>query len=113
MFSPKNIGFKIGTRPAAENKVAADALKKVPPGEEFVFRLRNGKEVARAASVKEFADKLKTVSAESLEFHTEGKHFGPWLRGLRFGMLADSVDNLKSKGEKLRHDLINLFNMVL
>ncbi|MCL5009719.1 MAG: hypothetical protein M1433_01935 [Candidatus Parvarchaeota archaeon] len=87
--------------------------QKAQPGKEFIFRLSNGKEVARAVSVQEFASKLKSVPVESLEFHASGKHFGPWLRYMKLNVVADSVDSLTSKGEKLRHDLENLFNILL
>ncbi len=84
----------------------------VQPGKEFIFRTRDGKEVGRAASLSEFAGKIKTIPVESLDFHAEGKHFGPWIRDMKFNVLADSIDNLSSRGEKLRKDLINLFNML-
>jgi hypothetical protein len=85
----------------------------VQPGKEFIFRMRDGREVGRAASLSEFSEKIKTIPVESLDFHAEGKHFGPWLRDMKFNVLADSVDNLASKGEEFRKDLINLFNMLL
>ncbi len=112
MQVPKSKDFSTYKDTNAERGSYSLFSRKVQPGKEFIFRLKNGIEVGKAASLQEFIEKIKTVPIESLDFHTKGKHFGPWLRDLRFGVLADSIDDLASTGEKLRHDLINLFNML-
>lgn len=74
-------------------------------GKEFIFRLRNGFEVARAKTLSEFAAKIKTIPIESVEYHFYGKHFSPWLRYLKLDQLADSIERLHSRGEQLRQDI--------
>lgn len=46
---------------------------------DFVFRLPDGREVDRAKDIRELAEKLHTVPAESLEYHAIHKHFSIWL----------------------------------
>src|SRR5205823_5219129 len=46
---------------------------------DFVFRLRDGREVDRAADLKSLEEKLHTVPAESIGFHGERNHFSNWL----------------------------------
>lgn len=77
-------------------------------GKEFVFRLKSGVEVARAANLEEFLSKLRSVSLDSIEYHTSNKHFGPWLRSLNMNNLAARFDIVSSKGEKLRQELVQL-----
>lgn len=77
-------------------------------GKEFIFRLQNGKEVARASSLMEFISKVKTVPIESLEYHAMNHHFSPWLRYLKQDKKANELDALKSKGERLRLDILNI-----
>ena len=45
----------------------------------FVFRLPDGREVARAADLRELAECIRTVSDESLEFHARRNHISVWL----------------------------------
>ncbi len=46
---------------------------------EFVFRLPNGTEVARARDIYELEKCLATVPIESLEYHTRRNHVSNWL----------------------------------
>lgn len=46
---------------------------------EFVFRLPDGKEVARAHDLEEMKEVLRTVPAESLIHHSSHNHFSAWL----------------------------------
>ncbi len=46
---------------------------------DFVFRLPDGTEVARAANFKELQARLAQVPGESLLFHAERNHFSIWL----------------------------------
>ncbi len=45
---------------------------------DFVFRLPDGTEVARAVDLKELEQKLQTVPAESIAYHGERNHFSNW-----------------------------------
>ncbi|MCX7775784.1 MAG: hypothetical protein N2067_06770 [Spirochaetaceae bacterium] len=45
----------------------------------FVFRSPDGKEIARAANLREFIQRLYDVPLESLLYHAEHNHFSAWL----------------------------------
>lgn len=47
---------------------------------DFVFRLRDGREVARAANLQQMARVLRDVPTESVEYHAVRNHFSNWLR---------------------------------
>jgi hypothetical protein len=79
-------------------------------GKEFIFRLRNGTEIARAKSLSDFVAKIKTVPVESIEYHLYARHFSPWLRYLKMNGLADSLEHLNSRGEKLRQEILDLIS---
>ena len=46
---------------------------------EFVFRMPNGEEIARAADLREFEQELETIPIECFEFHARHNHFSNWL----------------------------------
>lgn len=46
---------------------------------DFIFRDKNGNEIDRANSLESFGEKLKTISDESLTFHSIHNHFSAWL----------------------------------
>ncbi|MBW6516515.1 MAG: hypothetical protein K0B81_07885 [Candidatus Cloacimonetes bacterium] len=46
---------------------------------DFVFRDQTGKIIDTAASMREFEQKLKTISDDSLKFHSDLNHFSAWL----------------------------------
>ncbi|MCL4372616.1 hypothetical protein M1384_00955 [Candidatus Parvarchaeota archaeon] len=75
-------------------------------GKEFVFRLKDGKEVGRAGTLNGFEGLIRTLPVESLEFHNAGKHFSAWLRYLKQDKIANAFDRINSKGEKLRQELL-------
>lgn len=75
-------------------------------GKEFVFRLKDGKEVGRAGTLNGFEGLIRTLPVESLEFHNAGKHFSAWLRYLKQDKIANAFDKINSKGEKLRQELL-------
>jgi hypothetical protein len=76
------------------------------PGKEFIFRLRNGREVAKSKTFSDFISKIRSVPLESLEYHFKGRHFSPWLRYLKLNAAADEIEKISSSGEKLRQDLV-------
>lgn len=45
---------------------------------DFVFRLPDGSEVARASDLKDLEEMLRRVPAESIAFHGERNHFSNW-----------------------------------
>src|SRR5581483_4907822 len=47
---------------------------------DFVFRLPNGREVARARDMRELERELATLPAESLAYHAERNHFSRWFK---------------------------------
>jgi len=47
---------------------------------DFVFRMPDGREVARAADLRSMARVLRDVPAESIEYHARRNHFSNWIR---------------------------------
>ncbi len=77
------------------------------PGKEFVFKLKDGKEVGRTGTINGFESLIRALPVQSLEFHNEGKHFSPWLRYMKQGRLAAAFNRIDSKGETLREELLS------
>jgi hypothetical protein len=46
---------------------------------DFVFRMPDGEEVARASSLRELEEKVATIPEESLWYHGKHNHFSRWL----------------------------------
>lgn len=74
---------------------------------DFVFRLPNGREVARARNLREIEQTLTTLPAESLAYHAERNHFSRWFKARTEFALAhelrprkvadfDTVDELRA-----------------
>lgn len=81
------------------------------PGKEFVFRLKDGKEVGRASTLNGFEGLIRTLPIESLEFHNAGKHFSAWLRYLKQDKIANAFDRINSNGERLRKELLEVIRL--
>lgn len=47
---------------------------------DFVFRLPDGSEVARASDLRSLLERLHSVPAASIQYHGERNHFSKWLR---------------------------------
>jgi CheY-like chemotaxis protein len=47
---------------------------------DFVFRMPDGREVGRAADLRELEDRLTTLPAESVAYHAERNHFSKWFK---------------------------------
>ena len=47
---------------------------------DFIFRLPDGTEVARAHDLKMLEEKLQTAPAASVAYHAERNHFSKWLK---------------------------------
>lgn len=82
----------------------------------FWFCTRSGFAGKKAHNIIEFAEAIKTVPVESLEFHLRGdkNDFAAWLAGIMGEpKLADDMKKIKSKnikGDALRSSLNKLVN---
>ena len=78
---------------------------------DFVFRLPDLTEVARARDLNELEARLREVPAESIAYHSERNHFSRWLRARTEFALAQKLRPRKVSDfptvEDLRHDLID------
>ena len=78
---------------------------------DFVFRLPDLSEVARANDLNELEEHLQTVPAESLMYHAQRNHFSHWLMARTEFALAAKLRPRKvsdfTDPEHLRHDLID------
>jgi len=78
---------------------------------DFVFRLPDNTEVARAGDLNELEARLAEVPVESIAFHSERNHFSRWLRARTEFALAQKLRPRKVSDfptlEDLRHDLID------
>jgi CheY-like chemotaxis protein len=81
---------------------------------DFVFRLPDLKEVARAKDLSQLEEQLQTVPAESLTYHAQSNHFSHWLMARTEFALAAKLRPRKvsdfSGPEHLRSDLIDSIN---
>ncbi len=81
---------------------------------DFVFRLPDLSEVARAKDLNELEQQLQTVPAESLTYHAQRNHFSHWLMARTEFALAAKLRPRKVSDftgpEHLRSDLINSIN---
>ena len=77
---------------------------------DFVFRMPNGDEVARAADLRTLEERLRTVPAASIGFHGERNHFSNWFTARTEFALARKLRPRKVSDfatlEDLRRDLI-------
>ena len=78
---------------------------------DFVFRLPDGHEVARAADMNELEDHLRRIPAESLAYHSERNHFSHWLMARTEFALAQKLRPRQVSDfatfEDLRKDLVD------
>lgn len=81
---------------------------------DFVFRLPDLREVARARDMSELEEQLQTVPAESLNYHAQRNHFSHWLMARTEFALAAKLRPRKVSDftgpEHLRQDLIESIN---
>jgi len=61
----------------------------------FIFRLPDGREVARASDVRELLDCIRSVPVASLGYHSQRNHFSNWLMARSEFELASSLRPLK------------------
>jgi len=81
---------------------------------DFVFRMPDGTEVARAADLNALEEALHTVPAESLGYHSQRNHFSRWLTARTEFAVAQKLRPRKVSDfpslEALRQDLIQSIN---
>jgi hypothetical protein len=81
---------------------------------DFIFELRDGTAVGRAANLRELAEQIIKIPEESLLHHAEGNHFSRWLKARTEFYLAHQLRPRKVSDyetpEHLRKDLINAIN---
>jgi CheY-like chemotaxis protein len=58
---------------------------------DFVFRMPDGTEVARASDLQSLIDKVRIVPAECIAFHASGNHFSRWLKTRTEFALAEAL----------------------
>ena len=58
---------------------------------EFIFRMPDGVEIARASNLEQFVEKMEEVAVESIEFHATRNEFSHWLRARTEFSLAASM----------------------
>lgn len=63
---------------------------------DFVFRLADGTEVARAANLRQMEQVLETVPDESVLYHAQRDHFSTWLRARSEVLLASRLKPIKA-----------------
>ena len=84
---------------------------------DFIFELRDGTAVGRAANLRELADQIAKIPEESLLHHAEGNHFSRWLKARTEFYLAHQLRPRKvtdfESPEHLREELINAINSYL
>lgn len=81
---------------------------------DFVFRMPDGVEVARASDLNTLEEKLHTVPAESISYHSQRNHFSRWLTARTEFAVAQKLRPRKVSDfaslEALRQDLIQSIN---
>ncbi len=77
---------------------------------DFIFRMPDGTEVARAHDLKTLEEKLRTVPGASLAYHAERNHFSKWLKARTEFAVAHSLRPRRISDfptvEHLREELI-------
>jgi CheY-like chemotaxis protein len=82
---------------------------------DFIFRTPDGKEVGRAHNLITLEEQLRTVPAESIQYHAERNHFSNWLKArtefwLAYKLRPRKVTDFESV-EELRRDLISALKL--
>jgi CheY-like chemotaxis protein len=81
---------------------------------DFIFRMPDGTEVARASDMNALEAQLHTVPAESISYHSQRNHFSRWLTARTEFALAQKLRPRKVSDfanlEALRQDLIQSIN---
>ena len=77
---------------------------------DFIFRLPDGTEVARATDLKSLAETLRSVPEPSVRYHAERNHFSRWLKARTEFDLAEALRPRRIEDypdfESLRDDIV-------
>ena len=84
---------------------------------DFIFRMRDGREVGRAGNPRELLDRLREVPAESILHHAEQQHFSHWMMARTEVRIAEQLYPKRAgdfrDAEELRGFLIRVIENVL
>ena len=80
--------------------------KACPLGKEFVFRTPMGREIGKAKSVSDLVALIRSAPLESVLYHANGRHFGPWLEMIGMRSIASYVNAVKGNDDGVRRTLI-------
>jgi hypothetical protein len=84
---------------------------------DFIFRMRDGREIARAGNPRELLDCLREVPAESILHHAEQQHFSHWMMARTEIKIAEQLYPKRAEdfrdAEDLRRFLIRVIETVL
>jgi len=82
----------------------------------FIFRDRNGNNIARAETIQDFEMNISNIPAESLIFHSENNHFSAWLTAHGEVEVARRIKHLVIKDfesvDQIRHFLLDTFSKI-
>lgn len=104
--------MRFGRKSDSGPPVAAVAEKKsvnCKPGQEFVFRTSNGREVSKAKNAKEFADMVKTIPLESVLHHANHNDFASWLKLIGENEAAEKIGKIRGNDEDVRRQILGCF----
>jgi hypothetical protein len=84
---------------------------------DFIFRMRDGRELARAGNPRELLDRLREVPAESILHHAGQQHFSHWMMARTEVRIAEQlypkrVEDFRD-AEELRRFLIHVIETAL
>ena len=74
---------------------------------DFIFRLPDGSEISRASDLTSLEENLKSIPAESIQYHGERNHFSNWLKARTEFWLADKLRPQKVTEFKSTEDIRN------
>ena len=84
---------------------------------DFIFRMRDGREVARAGNPRELLDRLREAPAESILHHAEQQHFSHWMMARTEIKIAEQLYPKQAEDfagpEDLRRFLVRVIETVL
>lgn len=104
-----NVNFLVKDSPILLKELEEFMLENFGFGD-FVFRMPNGREIARAHDLRTLEEGLKTIPDESLLFHGERDHFSNWLKARTEFRLADRLKPRKvsdyASTDALRDDVV-------
>ena len=81
---------------------------------DFIFRLPDGAEIARASNLRQMEEVLFSVPDESIHYHAQRNHFSSWLMARSEVMLASKLKPIKvtdfSNTDDIKKYLVNVIH---